>query len=335
MIFYESGQRLKNTLTCMQKIFGERQLAVGRELTKKFEEIIRGNFSSILNRIQKETIKGEFVAVVEGAERKKIIPKKSTFKLLTRGFNSEKNWSEQTIVSLEKRIIKAFSRQANVNVLSPDSEIVLYYDHQLLLTKKLATIPRSNFEARKPTRRPFFAPVSLHPRLARCLVNLAGTRESAIVLDPFCGTGGLLLEAGLMGMTIIGSDIDPRMVNGTKTNLEHLGIKNYMLINSNVTELIEHLRTSSLNPEVIITEPPYGRASTTQGEPLAQLFLKLSQIFYEILPPSGRLVISIPDIKLARFKPEHFKLKNKFEVRVHRSLTKIILVLERCNKNSK
>lgn len=77
MIFYESGQRLKTTLSDMQKIFGDRKSAVARELTKKFEEILRGNLSNILDYLRDKKVKGEFVIVVEGAVKELIVPKKS------------------------------------------------------------------------------------------------------------------------------------------------------------------------------------------------------------------------------------------------------------------
>lgn len=63
MIFYESGNRLQGTISDMHKILGDRQCAIARELTKKFEEIKRGNFSNI-----SYNQKGEFVIVVEGAK---------------------------------------------------------------------------------------------------------------------------------------------------------------------------------------------------------------------------------------------------------------------------
>lgn len=66
MIFYEAGNRLKETIDEMSKIFGNRPCAIARELTKIFEEIKRGIFDNILNQIS--SLKGEFVIVVEGAE---------------------------------------------------------------------------------------------------------------------------------------------------------------------------------------------------------------------------------------------------------------------------
>lgn len=81
MIFYETGTRIVETINDMQKIFGNRNCAIARELTKKFEEIKRGDFANILNQIS--STKGEFVIVVEGASlvRPKISLKEEVKKL--------------------------------------------------------------------------------------------------------------------------------------------------------------------------------------------------------------------------------------------------------------
>jgi len=167
--------------------------------------------------------------------------------------------------------------------------------------------------------------VSLHPRLARTLVNLTQLQTGETVLDTFCGTGGILLEAGLIGLDIIGADIDLRMVQGTKTNLTHWGLKNFKLIEANITELPDKL--GPLHPQAIVTEPPYGRASTTGGEELDELMEKSFSVFSSVLPPNGRVVISLPDTKLVEHAKNKFELLDRFEVRVHKSLTKSIFLL--------
>jgi len=65
MIFYESPHRLFKTLQDMLDVFGDRKVVVARELTKKFEEIIRGNLREVLRM---EPVKGEIVLLVEGAK---------------------------------------------------------------------------------------------------------------------------------------------------------------------------------------------------------------------------------------------------------------------------
>ena len=67
MIFYEAPHKLKITLEAMHKAFGNRKVVLARELTKIHEEFIRGNLAEIIDNI--EEIKGEFVIIVEGAEK--------------------------------------------------------------------------------------------------------------------------------------------------------------------------------------------------------------------------------------------------------------------------
>ncbi|MCX4265978.1 MAG: 16S rRNA (cytidine(1402)-2'-O)-methyltransferase [Firmicutes bacterium] len=68
LIFYEAPHRLQNTLQTMRQAFEpERQIAVCRELTKKFQEINRGTLAEIAELWQQRTPKGEFVLVLGGA----------------------------------------------------------------------------------------------------------------------------------------------------------------------------------------------------------------------------------------------------------------------------
>jgi len=64
LVFYEAPHRLKKTLSAILEVFGNRHLVIARELTKKFEEIIRGNVEELLTI--DEELKGEIVLVVEG-----------------------------------------------------------------------------------------------------------------------------------------------------------------------------------------------------------------------------------------------------------------------------
>lgn len=68
MIFYESPHRLEDTLKALAEIFPERQMAAARELTKKFEEIVRGTPAEVLRHFTSEGIRGEFVLLLHGAE---------------------------------------------------------------------------------------------------------------------------------------------------------------------------------------------------------------------------------------------------------------------------
>lgn len=62
IIFYEAPHRIKKTMEEILEIFGDRQVSLSREISKKFESIYRGNISDLLSTLN--NIKGEFVIVV-------------------------------------------------------------------------------------------------------------------------------------------------------------------------------------------------------------------------------------------------------------------------------
>ena len=66
IVLYESVHRIEKTLGELLEYFGDRQIVVGRELTKKFEEIVRGSIYTVLHNYTNRFIKGEFVLVIEG-----------------------------------------------------------------------------------------------------------------------------------------------------------------------------------------------------------------------------------------------------------------------------
>ncbi len=66
IILYESVHRIQKTLQEVLEYFGDRNVVVVRELTKKFEEITRGKVSAVLQEFASRVMKGEFVLVIEG-----------------------------------------------------------------------------------------------------------------------------------------------------------------------------------------------------------------------------------------------------------------------------
>lgn len=70
IVLYESPHRILKTLTELLEYCGDRRVVVGREMTKIYEEIIRGNLSEVVKDFSTRTIKGEFVIVIDGNEHK-------------------------------------------------------------------------------------------------------------------------------------------------------------------------------------------------------------------------------------------------------------------------
>ena len=70
IIFYEAPHKLLRTLEHIKNVFGDREISVSREITKKFEETIRGKVSEVITYFADNNPRGEFVLVVGGAKEK-------------------------------------------------------------------------------------------------------------------------------------------------------------------------------------------------------------------------------------------------------------------------
>lgn len=68
MVFYEAPHKLVYTLKDLYETLGNRNIVLARELTKKFEEIIRCTFSEAIEKYDKEPPRGEYVLIVEGKD---------------------------------------------------------------------------------------------------------------------------------------------------------------------------------------------------------------------------------------------------------------------------
>jgi tRNA (guanine10-N2)-dimethyltransferase len=162
----------------------------------------------------------------------------------------------------------------------------------------------------------------MHPKIARLLVNLARVKKGKKVLDPFCGTGGILIEAGLMGMGILGSDVDERMVAGCRENMDFYGLHG-KIKTANAMEIDKKFH----DIDAIVTDPPYGRSSATFGSSIKKIYKNFLKSAARALKSKGVIVIVMP----MEFSPriEGFGVIGKYDIRVHKSLTRRILVLRK------
>ncbi len=111
------------------------------------------------------------------------------------------------------------SRGFTVDLDGPDRELrALFAGDSCHLGWVCARSVR-DFGDRQPTERPFFQPGSMAPLDARAYANLAGAGPGRTLVDPMCGTGGLLIEGALAGSRVVGVDAQRKMVRGTRQNL--------------------------------------------------------------------------------------------------------------------
>lgn len=72
LVFYEAPHKLIHTLKDLREVFGNRSISLARELTKKYEEIIRCTLDEAIEKYDQDSPKGEFVLVLEGADEQEL-----------------------------------------------------------------------------------------------------------------------------------------------------------------------------------------------------------------------------------------------------------------------
>lgn len=227
-------------------------------------------------------------------------------------------------MELERNIGKIIKGRADLT--APENLIYGVLSDKFVLGKLLHKIDRSQYEKRKPHQRPYFRPGVMLPRNCRAVVNLTRVKAGQKFLDPFCGTGGFLIEAGLIGAKVYGCDIDSEAVEGCEKNLRWCGIKNYKLD-------VSDARTLKYKNffDAIATDPPYGISASTKGLKLEELYESSVASFYEMLK-QGKYVCIIAPSKVALEKIAQnagFEVVEKHLERIHRSLIRKILVMRK------
>jgi tRNA (guanine10-N2)-dimethyltransferase len=228
------------------------------------------------------------------------------------------------------RWVEAFKRGGGrIDLSQPDRRfwILPSGEGRLRALEEFGSVNRIGFRSRRMPRYPFQRPVSLDPRLARAAVNLARVRPGDRVVDPFVGTGSLLIEAALVGARVTGIDRDADMIRGALENFAHVNsVPESMTVGDSgaVGRSI-----TGIHWDALVTDPPYGRASGTGREPVEELLARVLPVWADHIRPRGRIVIisaggadpiSLPWTRVRSLSD-----------RVHRSLTREFRVYERAS----
>ena len=214
-------------------------------------------------------------------------------------------------------------REFEVDLDDPDHELRALFSAdertQVCTLGWLAAETERGFSRRKPGERPFFQPGGMDPMLARALVNMASATAGSTILDPMCGTGGILLEAGLVGAQVVGLDAQRKMVQGTRENLDAFLTGGWEVVRGDASAL--PLADDSVDG--VVFDTPYGRQSKITGE--------LDELVTETLSEARRVA---PRCVVVGDRPWEVQateagwtVEATFERRVHRSLDRYILVL--------
>lgn len=216
--------------------------------------------------------------------------------------------------------------EARVNLTCPEKTFFgVLTQNRFVFGLKIAEISPKPFMERSPQKHPFFHPSAMPAKLARCMVNLAQPKNGGLVVDPFCGTGSMLVEAGLIGCRVIGLDLQRWMVRGSLRNLSNYGVEPDGMIVADA----RNLPLSAV--DCVVTDPPYGRCATTFGLSVQQIIRDALSSVKDKLRKEGRICMSAPKkVRIGEIAEElGFKQLESHFMYIHRSLTREIGVFKR------
>jgi tRNA (guanine10-N2)-dimethyltransferase len=212
-------------------------------------------------------------------------------------------------------------KKPKVNLSKPKTSIDIIIEGKKAFVGRLIIDVSHDFASRKPSVRPEQHPTTLNPKLALACVNLTGVPDKAKILDPFCGIGGFLIEAGLIGLDVVGYDISENMLDMCRKNLEFYKVKDFRLHKKDATKL-------SGNIDYLVTDLPYGISSLVTDN-LESLYSNFLKALYKSL--KCRAVVIFPDFvdRKKLLKKTKFKVEHVFNIYVHKSLSRNIVILSK------
>jgi tRNA (guanine10-N2)-dimethyltransferase len=248
--------------------------------------------------------------------------------------NRIKNYADQALntMVLEGKLGKQIlnlTEGTRVSLKNPDKTFLgIITNEKLVLGLKLTDITSKTFSERRPRKKPFFHPSAMPSKMARCMVNLTHAKTEDLVLDPFCGTGTSLIEATFIGCKAVGVDAQKRMVMGCRKNLRHFNISPEGLIWADARQL------PLTKVDCVVTDPPYGRSSSTLKSTTKQLVQDVLVSTHSLLGVGQRICIASPKtlhIKALGTSLGYRHVESHFAY-VHRTLTREIAVFEKVQK---
>jgi tRNA (guanine10-N2)-dimethyltransferase len=177
------------------------------------------------------------------------------------------------------------------------------------------------FSARRGHLRPENHPTTMSPKIARACVNLTGVDTGHTVFDPFCGTGGILIEAGLMRFKTVGYDIDEEMLKRCQHNLEFFKVKRFSLARRDSTKIDELM-------DYVVTDLPYGLHSSATDS--------IDSLYRDFLKVLGKnlkfkAVVMFPHFidRKGLIEGAGLVAECEFAIPVHSSLTRYVVVIRK------
>ncbi len=278
--------------------------------------IYSSTIDPVLERSSMARWGGFFYKKIENFDEINIDMKEKTFMVRYRNYFKKIKNSKEIENEIGKRI------KGKVSFDNPDEIVYVIEMDDIFIVRNVKNAKRDYVE-RIIEKRPFRSNTSLQSKIARTLVNMARVRRGMRIIDPFCGTGSIIMESSAMGIESIGLDKDPVMVHASIENLKQFNLEG-KIYQGDFSEALKFEKF-----DAVVTDPPYGRASSTYLEPIENLYSRMFETFYKILKPKGHVSLFLPKKSLSFLTLEKFKLVEMHKINVHRSLVRFLTVLEK------
>lgn len=169
----------------------------------------------------------------------------------------------------------------------------------------------------------------LPPKLARQMVNLARTKKEGVLLDPFCGSGAVLIEGLSLGLIVAGSDNRDEAIEQSQKNLGWFLNHNYELSRNNLRSLesldVRQLtkQFEPLSLDMVVGEGDLGppiRGNLSRKEAvgfvprLEELYVAAFAEIRIVLKPGGRVCLAVPFWRPSEGDPIFLNLKRRLEL---------------------
>jgi tRNA (guanine10-N2)-dimethyltransferase len=239
----------------------------------------------------------------------------------------DKTKLEQRLGAVFFNLLKNENSEIKVNLENPDisfygvlTENKFFFGISIWKSKTYF----ERFDARRGHKRDFFHPGTLDPRLARVLVNLSRAKVGRLFVDPFAGAGGILIEAGLIGASILGCDVQKTMIKGASVNLKQFNLSGDLICAD------ARLLPLTNDIHAIATDPPYGKSSTTKGMEVGLLIESFFESVANFLQKKRYICICAPIPVDVHTIANNFGFKTVeiHKMRVHKSLSRAIGIFQ-------
>jgi tRNA G10 N-methylase Trm11 len=303
LVSYFETERIK-----FKKIF-EHNNKLLLDLSKDFNEDIQ-KFGGLL-KVGKIRFKGDEDEFRNYVDKEELV-ESDKFTFSVTGNINEEIFSEKFKAEGRKAMIKRGRKKLDLQkgktILVPKADFefyaqlvgdVVYYG---LVDQDYSYYEVKERDMKKPVRRESLA---ISPRLAKMMINLSQVKRGGLLLDAFCGVGGILQEGLIQEINCYGIDKDKKAIDSARKNLKWIENR-YNTGASWKLQAMDSRKAPNIKVDAIVSEPALGeivRKKPTDAKAkeiisgFEKLIISVLKRLVEIKKPGARVVLTMPRIR--------------------------------------